>query len=126
MVLSLNSKTDLTIKAQSFHDMNVYGNIIVGNKAFEFYNQRNVNDYIQIPWDEIDEITVVFIKNNYIPRFEIKVKDERKFMFSSKDNRILLRAINKYVDRKKIKSKLSFFQTIVLGLKNLFKKPSNI
>ena len=32
------------------------GKILVGNAAFEFYADANVEDYIQIPWKEIEQI----------------------------------------------------------------------
>ena len=38
MAQSLNSKVDLTIKATSFAGLSTNGNVMVGNKAFEFYN----------------------------------------------------------------------------------------
>ena len=44
MAQSLNSKVDLTIKATSFAGLSTNGNVMVGNKAFEFYNERNVED----------------------------------------------------------------------------------
>lgn len=64
MAQSLNSKVDLTIKATSFAGLSTNGNVMVGNKAFEFYNERNVEDCIQIPWDTIDrvEASVLFNK----------------------------------------------------------------
>ena len=37
MAQSLNSKVDLTIKATSFAGLSSNGNVMVGNKAFEFY-----------------------------------------------------------------------------------------
>ena len=37
MAQSLNSKVDLTIKATSFAGLSTNGNVMVGNKAFEFY-----------------------------------------------------------------------------------------
>ena len=49
MAQSQNSTVDFTAKATSFHGLATYGDILIGNKAFEFYNQKNPEDYIQIP-----------------------------------------------------------------------------
>ncbi len=56
MAISMNSSVDMTIKATSFHGLTSYGDMMVGNKAVEFYNERNPEDYIQIPWEEIDHV----------------------------------------------------------------------
>ena len=56
MVQSLNKKVDLTINATSYLGMANYGKVLVGDEAFEYYNDKNVNDYIQIPWSEVTEI----------------------------------------------------------------------
>ena len=56
MVKSLNTKVDFTIKAISYLKLSNYGNIMVGDKAFEFYNESNIKNYIQIPWEEVDSV----------------------------------------------------------------------
>ena len=62
MAQSLNTKVDLVMKGTSYHGMNNYGNIMIGDKGFEYYNQRKLEDYIQIPWEEIDYViaSVIF------------------------------------------------------------------
>ena len=42
MVQSLNTKVDLTIKATSYLGLATYGKVMVGDKAFEFYNEKNI------------------------------------------------------------------------------------
>lgn len=82
MAQSLNTKVDLTIKATSYFGMTSYGKVMVGDKAFEFYNDRNVNDYIQIPWDEVDKIAAsVLFKGKWISRFVIMTKSSGNFSF---------------------------------------------
>ena len=46
MVQSLNTKVDLTVKATSYLGLANYGEVMVGDKAFEFYNEKNIRDYI--------------------------------------------------------------------------------
>lgn len=81
MAQSLNSKVDLTIKATSFAGLSTNGNVMVGNKAFEFYNERNVEDCIQIPWDTIDRVEASVLFNKSISRFVIFINEKTYFTF---------------------------------------------
>ena len=50
---SQNTKAEFVDKATSFIGMATYGQIMIGDKAFEFYNSKNPKDYIQIPWNDL-------------------------------------------------------------------------
>lgn len=123
MVRSLNTKVDLTIKATSYLGLANYGNVMVGDNAFEFYNDKNIRDYIQIPWEEVDYVMAsVMFKGKWIPRFAVVTKKNGKFIFSSRDNKALLRAVNKYVASENLVRSLSFLDIIKRGIKSLFSK----
>lgn len=123
MVQSLNTKVDLTIKATSYLGLTTYGQVMIGDKAFEFYNDRNVKDYIQIPWEEVDcVIASVMFKGKWIPRFAIKTKESGTYSFSSRNNKQLLRAINTYIPSERLVRSLTFFQVVRRGLGRLFGK----
>ena len=123
MVQSLNTKVDLTIKATSYLGLTNYGKIMVGDNAFEFYNDKNVRDYIQIPWKEVDYVMAsVMFKGKWIPRFAVVTKKNGKFIFSSRDNKALLRAVNKYVASENLVRSLSFLDIIKRGIKSLLSK----
>ncbi|WP_155730330.1 DUF956 family protein, partial [Streptobacillus moniliformis] len=51
-----------------------YGKVLVGDKSFEYYNDRNVNDYIQIPWEEVEYIAAQVFFKRWITRFVIFTK----------------------------------------------------
>ncbi len=97
MVQSLNSKIDMVIPATSYLGFSSYGKIMVGNRAFEYYNERNVQDYIQIPWEEVDYIAASLVGKKHIGRFVIFTKKNGKYSFSARDNRKLLRAVREYI-----------------------------
>ncbi|WP_027089323.1 DUF956 family protein [Thomasclavelia saccharogumia] len=121
MVQSLNTKVDFTIKATSYLGLANYGKIMIGDKAFEFYNEKNVRDYIQIPWEEVNYVMAsVMFKGKWIPRFAVATKSNGNFIFSSRDNKALLRAVNKYIASENLVRSLSFFQVIKRGIKALF------
>lgn len=123
MVQSLNTKVDLTVKATSYLGLANYGEVMVGDKAFEFYNEKNIRDYIQIPWEEVNCVMAsVMFKGKWIPRFAVVTKKNGKFIFSSRDNKALLRAVNKYVASENLVRSLSFLDIIKRGIKSLFSK----
>lgn len=122
MAQSLNTKVDYTVPATSFLGVASYGNVMIGDKAFEFYNEKNVKDYIQIPWEEVNYIMgSVNFRGKWISRFAIVTKENGTFTFSTRDNKATLRAINKYIPSEKLVKSLTFFQVISRGLKRLFR-----
>ena len=123
MVQSLNTKVDLTIQATSYLGMANYGKVMVGDQAFEFYNEKNLKDYIQIPWEEVDYVIAsVMFKGKWLPRFAIVTKKNGNFTFSTRDNKKTLRAINQYIPSDRLVKSLSFFQVIGRGFKGIFNK----
>lgn len=85
MVQSMNTKVDYTVAATSYLGMANYGKVMIGDKAFEFYNEKNLKDYIQIPWEEIDYVMAsVNFKGKWIPRFAIVTKQKRKVYIFNK------------------------------------------
>ncbi len=118
MAQSQNSSVDLTIKATSFHGLDTYGTMMVGNAALEFYNDRNVEDYIQIPWDEIDHIAAEVIGKK-ITRFAVFIKQGSHFTFSTRDNKATLRAVRAYVGEDKLVRSPSFADVVKAGVRGL-------
>jgi len=113
MVKSLNTQVDLVVEGTSYQNLNSYGKIMVGDKAFEFYNNRRVSDYIQIPWEEVDYVIAsVLFKGKYIPRYAIRTKHNGTFSFASRTPKQVLRAINRYIPTDHMVHSLSFFQVL--------------
>ena len=123
MVQSLNTKVDLVMKGTSYHGLTTYGKIMVGDKGFEFYNDHNVQDYIQIPWEEVDYVAAsVMFKGKYIPRYAIQTKKNGAISFASKEPKKVLRAVNKYVPDDRMLRSLSAWDVIKRKIKRLFNK----
>ncbi|MCB7318334.1 DUF956 family protein [Lacrimispora sp. 210928-DFI.3.58] len=123
MVQSLNTKVDLVVKGTSFQGLNSYGEIMIGDKAFEYYNGRKVTDYIQIPWSEVDYVIAsVLFKGRYIPRYAIRTKQSGTFSFSSREPKKVLRTINQYIPRERMVHSLGFFQVLKRALQARLQK----
>ena len=120
MAQSQNSTVELTVQATSFMGLSSYGKVMIGDKAFEFYNDRNVEDYIQIPWDSIDHVAAsVMFGGRLIPRFAIMTKENGTYSFSTRDNKRTLRAMRNHLDPSLLVRSLSFFQVLGRGVRGL-------
>ena len=112
MVKSLNTEMAHTTKGTWFREGPIYGNIMVGDKAFEYYNDTKLQDYVQIPWDEITYVIAdVYFGGKFIPRFEIRTKQNGRFRF----------AIQKRIPRESLRKAPSFIAVLKQGFKNLFR-----
>ena len=113
MAQSINTRVDVVVEATSYQGLTNYGKIMVGDKGFEFFNTRNVNDYIQIPWEEVDYVIAsVMFKGKNIPRYAIQTKNNGTFSFASKEPKKVLRAINQYIPSERLVRSLSFFDVL--------------
>jgi hypothetical protein len=113
MVQSLNTRVEWTTEAIAFTGLTDYGKIMVGDNGFEFYNNRNVNKFIQIPWQEVDlVIASIFFKGKWIPRFALKTKKNGTFTFSSRKSGKTIKVISAYIPSERIVRSLSFLEVI--------------
>ncbi|MFY0866092.1 DUF956 family protein [Enterococcus faecium] len=122
MVQSINTKVDLTINATSYLGIAEYGKIMIGDKGFEFYNERDARKFVQIPWEEVDYVIAsVMFKGKWIPRFAIQTKRNGTYSFSSKKPKMVLKAIREYVEPSHMVKSLSSVDVIKRGIKGIFK-----
>ena len=113
MAQSINTRVDVVVEATSYQGLTNYGKIMVGDKGFEFFNTRNFNDYIQIPWGEVDYVIAsVMFKGKKIPRYAIQTKKNGTYSFASKEPKKVLRAINQYIPSERLVRSLSFFDVL--------------
>ena len=66
MAVSLNTKAIYKTKANLFNGGLGFknGDILIGDRAFEFYNHQNPESYLQIPWDTKQAGTFQFISSD--------------------------------------------------------------
>ncbi|MCS4488242.1 DUF956 family protein [Streptococcus sciuri] len=117
MVQSLNSTVELTTTGVSYLAMgNKVGKFLLGNKGLEFYNDKNVNDYIQIPWNSINKIGANLTGRNISRHFEVYT-NQGKFLFASKDSGKILKIARQHIGDEKVIRLPTLIQTIVAKLR---------
>lgn len=121
MVKSLNTKVDLVMKGTSFLGMAAYGKLMLGDRGFEFYDERDVTKFIQIPWSEVEvAIVSVVLGGKWIPRFALKTKKNGTYSFAAQDPKRVLREIRTHIGPKRVVRSLNFWQVVRRGFAHLF------
>ena len=115
----LNTKIEHETKGTSYMGLGDYGMIYVGNNGFEFYDDRNPKNYIQLPWREVDVIIAsIMFGGKWIPRFAVRTKKNGTYTFAAHDPKALLRACREHIPADHIVKSLSFFQVLGAAIKN--------
>ena len=116
MAQSLNSTVELTTTGVSYLGMGgKVGKFLLGNKGLEFYSNANVEDYIQIPWENIEKIGANVSRNKVFT-------DKGKFLFASKDSGKILKVARQHIGNDKVVRMLTLVQVLMKKLTIFVKK----
>lgn len=119
MVESINTQAELVAKGSSLQGIPTYGQIMIGDRGFEYYNEKNVRDYYQIPWTEIHYVLVsVNFGGKWIPRFAIQTKKNGTYTFAAHDPKQVLRQIRQHIPATQIRKSLTFWQVITRAFRH--------
>ncbi|MEE1325223.1 MAG: DUF956 family protein [Streptococcus sp.] len=122
MAQSLNSTVELTATGVSYLGMGgKVGKFLLGNKGLEFYSDANVEDYIQIPWENIEKIGANVSRNKVSRHFEV-FTDKGKFLFASKDSGKILKVARQHIGNDKVVRMLTLVQVLMKKLTGFVKK----
>jgi len=122
MAQSLNSTVELTTTGVSYLGMGgKVGKFLLGNKGLEFYSDANVEDYIQIPWENIEKIGANVSRNKVSRHFEV-FTDKGKFLFASKDSGKILKVARQHLGNDKVVRMLTLVQVLMKKLTGFVKK----
>ncbi|MCM0583390.1 DUF956 family protein [Weissella diestrammenae] len=124
MVQSLNTVADLSAPGIFYTGIGAkYGKILVGDKAFEFFNDNNVNDYIQVPWAELIMVQAQVRGTHIGRRFKVQTT-AGSFDFSSKMVGPVLKAVRNHVGDERVLRMPSLVQKFKARFQRWFKKNS--
>ena len=122
MAQSLNKVVDLQTTGTSYLAIQgKVGKFLVGDQALEFYSDRNIEDYIQIPWTSINQIGANVSGRKISRHFEV-FTDQGKFLFASKDSGKILKIAREKIGNEKVVKLPTLLQIIGRKIKNLFAK----
>ncbi|KEH52882.1 DUF956 domain-containing protein [Streptococcus macedonicus] len=122
MAQSINSTVELTTTGVSYLSLGgKVGKFLLGNKGLEFYSDANVEDYIQIPWENIEKIGANVSRNKVSRHFEV-FTDKGKFLFASKDSGKILKVARQHIGNDKVVRMLTLVQIIIKRLSRFVKR----
>ena len=119
MAQSQNTRVEYTERASFLSGLGTYGDVMVGDRAFEFYNEKNPEDFIQIPWDEVDYVAAEVLLGKKIARFAIFTKENGHYTFSTRDNKATLRAMRGHVPEDRLQKSPNVLDVMKAGVRSL-------
>lgn len=124
MAQSQNTRVEFQTKGVSYMGLgSKVGQFLIGDKAFEFYPDSNVERYIQIPWTDIRHIGANVNRQTISRHFEIHTQHSR-FLFASKDSGRILKIAREHIGNEKVVQLPTLIQTITKNITSLFAKKS--
>ncbi|MGT2948963.1 DUF956 family protein [Streptococcus devriesei] len=125
MVQSINTKVEYTGKGVSYLGIGgKVGKFLLGDRGFEFYNDNNVEHFIQIPWGSILEMGANVSRRKVSRHFEI-VTDQGKFLFASSDSGKILKISRQHIGNDKVVRYPSLIQKIASRFSRKHKAAKN-
>ncbi|HFI0273711.1 TPA: DUF956 family protein [Streptococcus suis] len=123
MAQSLNKSVEFSTTGVSYLNIagGTVGKFLLGDQAIEFYSDRNVEDYIQIPWKNIETIGANVSGKKISRHFEVYT-NKGKFLFASKDSGAILKIARHHIGNDKVVKLPTLLQTIGQKIANLFAK----
>lgn len=117
MAQSLNTKVDFTTAGIAYLGFAEYGKIMIGDRAFEFFNDTNVEKNMQFPWASIKRVEgdVSVSKNGKVKigrQFIIVFRNEQKVRFAAKESGTVLKYIRQYIGNEKVVRQKGFFDKL--------------
>lgn len=113
MAQSLNKTIDFQTTGVSYLGIgNKVGKFLVGDKAIEFYPDTNIEQYIQIPWNSIQQIGANVSRRKISRHFQIYT-EQGKFLFASKDSGKILKIARQYIGNDKVVKLPTLIQMII-------------
>ena len=123
IVEPLNPTPEFMTMGNGFHQITSYGALIVGEKGFEYYNERTLKDFIQIPWEELDLIIgSIYFGGRFIPRIAFRTKNNGTFVFSCRKPHAFLRACREHFPAERIVRSKTLTEVMGQKLRGLFRK----
>lgn len=117
MAQSMNKEVQLHTTGVSYLGFGgKVGKFLLGDVALEFYPDSNVERFIQIPWDSINQIGANVTRKKVSRHFEI-FTDQGKFLFASKDSGKILKVAREHIGNEKVVKLPTLIQMIVARFK---------